>query len=54
MRKDDIMKVVRIMEQADSGCEYCSRSLVHQLAKQFPEHKEIIISEFIYEWEENN
>jgi hypothetical protein len=41
MEKDDAEKVIKIILEADGGCEYCVARLLGLFNDEFSEHKDI-------------
>ena len=50
MNAEDARKVARVMVLADGGCIYCASTLLRSLSEDFPEHKEVFIEEFAFEY----
>ncbi len=44
MTDDEIIKITKIMFTADSWCSKCSGNLIEQLARCFPQYRELILS----------
>jgi hypothetical protein len=52
MDEEEAKKVVRILFDADGGCQYCVTSLANQFILAFPEYKYLTVKMFKEVFEE--
>ena len=47
MTKEEALKVVLIMLQADGGCSTCGGGLLEEFIEAFPDHEDVACREFL-------
>ena len=53
MKKEDVHKIIEIINTADGGCSTCVGHLYRRFGYYFPKYKEYIVKEFKKEFNEN-